>query len=116
MALSDEEKIKAYCTLSEQLHTQYSQRRDLEWKIHISIWTLISATGYLLITQKIPVGNNLAWLILIIPLHFIWCVKIHAGGFRAQYLSRYYRRAAEQLLNPIGPLIDDKVGDENPDK
>lgn len=108
MALQDEEAVKAYCTLADQLHTQYHQRRELEWRIHVSVWTLIVGVGYLLITQKVQLGRELFLLFFIVPLHFIWCVKIHTGGFRAQYLSKQYRRAAERIINPSGPLIDDK--------
>jgi len=116
MTSEEEVKVQVYCTLADQLDNQYHQRRELEWRIHISVWTLIAAVSYLLITQKVQLGRELFLLFLIVPLHFIWCVKIHTGGFRAQHLSRQYRRAAERLLNPSGPLIDDKGTARNPDR
>lgn len=107
--ITEKDKLDVYRALSEQLHTQYNQRRELEWKIHVSIWTLISAIGYLLVSQKIHVGWELIWLFVMVPLHFVWCIKIHTGVFRDQHLSTLYRRAAEKLLKP-GPIIDDEAG------
>jgi hypothetical protein len=108
--ITDKDRAEIYRALSEQLHNQYNQRRELEWKIHVSIWTLISAFGYLLVSQPVCIGHKVLLLFLMVPLHLIWCVKIHTGGFRDQHLSTQYRRAAELLLTN-GRLVDD--GAEN---
>lgn len=102
--VTDKDRLDAYRAFSQQLHNQYNQRRELEWKIHVSIWTLISAVGYLLIGHEIYLGPKVIWLFVMVPLHFIWCVKIHTGGFRDQHLSIRYRQAAEALLAHQAPI------------
>jgi hypothetical protein len=96
--LTDKDRAELYRALSEQMHTQYDQRRELEWKIHVSIWTLISAIGTMLITQKIYLGPIVWCLFAIVPLHLIWCVKIHIGGFRDRHFSDAYREAAVRVI------------------
>jgi hypothetical protein len=116
--MTDNEQFEAYRGLSEQLHTQYNQRRDLEWKIHVAIWTLLSAVGYLLISEKLHLGCSLIfYLFPIIPLHAVWCVKIHTREFLDRDLSIRYRQAAERILTEqpkgeyqqLNRLIDDGV-------
>ena len=112
--ITDKERLEVYRAFSEQLHNQYNQRRELEWKIHVSIWTLISATGYLLISHEIYLGSKVMWLFLMVPLHLVWCVKIHTGGFKDQHLSVLYRRAAEALLTSRPPIDDEAEHARNP--
>jgi hypothetical protein len=97
--ITDNEQFQAYRTLSEQMHNQYNQRRELEWKNHVAIWTLLSAVGYLFVSQKIHVGGWSYALFAMVPLHALWCVKIHIGEFRDQHLSICYRQAAERILS-----------------
>jgi hypothetical protein len=105
--MTDNDQFQAYRSLSEQMHTQYTQRRELEWKNHVAIWTLLAAVGYLLVVQKIHLGCHLFALLVMVPLHALWCVKIHTGEFRDQSLSVCYRRAAERIL-----VEQSKVGDQ----
>jgi len=101
--MTDKEQFQAYSTLSEQLYTQFHHRRELEWRIHVAIWTLLAAAGYLLVSQKICLGHlrpvPLFALFVMVPiLHFLWCVKIQIPEFRSRHLSREYRLAAERIL------------------
>lgn len=114
--ITDKDRLEAYRAFSAQLHDQYNQRRELEWKIHVSIWTLISAVGYLLISHEIYIGPKVMWLFVMVPLHLIWCVKIHTGGFRDQYLSVRYRQAAENLLTQRRPIDDEAEHAPHPPK
>ena len=107
--MEDKDRAELYRALSEQMHTQYDQRRDLEWKIHVSIWTLISAIGAMFVTQKIYLGPIVWSLIVIVPIHLVWCVKIHIGGFRDRHLSEVYRSAAVGLIKKNATeTVDDR--------
>ena len=96
--MTDSDQVQAYSELSEQLYTQYHHRRELEWKIHVATWTLLSAVGYLLVSGGIHPGRRLLTLFAMVPLHALWCIKIQIPEFRARHLSVCYRRAAERIL------------------
>jgi len=97
-AMTDNDRVQAYSQLSEQLYKRYNDRRDLEWRIHVAIWTFLAAIGYLLVTQHIHPGKKLLLVLLIVPLHAVWCIKIHIGEFRDQHHSEGYLKAAERIL------------------
>ena len=98
--MTHEERVKAYCHFSEQLYKQYRDRRHLEWKIHVALWTALAATGYAFMKEDKHLHYSSLWLILAVVLHLIWCVKIHIGEFRDRDFSIRYRQAAERLLGP----------------
>src|SRR5262252_8515939 len=52
--MTDKDRIEAYSKLSEQMYKQYNDRRELEWWIHVAIWTFLVAIGYLVVTQHVP--------------------------------------------------------------
>ena len=96
--MTDNDQFQAYRALSEHMYTEYSHRRELEWKINVAVWTLLSAVGYLLVSQKIHLGCRLLPLIAMVPLHTLWCIKIHRGEYREQRLCDRYRAEAERIL------------------
>jgi len=96
--MTDKDRVEAYSKLSEQLYKQYHDRRELEWKIHVAIWTFLAAIGYLVVRQHLHPKYSVFGLLLIIPLHAIWCIKIHIGEFRDLHHSIEYRQAAERLI------------------
>jgi hypothetical protein len=92
------EVVDAYRALSEQLYLQYRERRDLEWRILVALWSLLAAATYLCASK----GLHLGWWslvgIVVLPLQFIWVAKIVRGEVFEQNLSRYYRQEAERIL------------------
>lgn len=96
--MTEIERAQAYMTLSQQLYQQYHDRRGLEWRIHIALWTLLLATGYGVISHNIHSGAYSLLLFLAVPLHAVWCIKIHRGNVLEQNLSIGYRKAAERIL------------------
>ncbi len=107
--MTDSDRTQAYSQLSDQLYKRYNDRRDLEWRIHVAIWTFLAAIGYLLVTQHIHPGKMLLLVLLIIPIHAVWCMKIHIGEFRDGHRSEGYLRAAERILagNPERLICDE---------
>jgi len=116
--MTDKDRIEAYSKLSEQMYKQYKDRRELEWRIHVAIWTFLVAIGYLVVTQHLQPKYSVFGLLLIIPLHAIWCIKIHIGEFLDQHHSIGYRRAAERLIahrgTSIAPKQETLIDDEKP--
>jgi hypothetical protein len=114
--MSDKERVEAYLTLSAQLYKQHDDRRSLEWKIHLALWTLLVAAGYAMIAQQGKhLGVKSLILLFTIPIHFVWCIKMHRGLLRELRQIRSYRKAVESILAKAGTepfaggnnLIDD---------
>jgi len=104
--------IDSYLRLSEQLYNQYNDRRKLEWRINVALWTLLAAVTYLCVSENKHLECFTYWSLLIIPIHFIWIVKIVSGEIREQNLSRSYRKKAERILN----YSPDKPSQTDPDQ
>jgi hypothetical protein len=100
--MTDNDQFQAYRALSEHMYTEYSHRRELEWKINVAVWTLLSAVGYLLVSQRIHLGCRILLLVVMVPLHALWCIKIHRGEYREQGLCDRYRADAERILGEQG--------------
>ena len=99
--MNPKELVSAYLALSTQLDRQYASRRSLEWKIHISLWTLLAAAGYAVLNYA-PTVNHcglIGALLVVTLLHFVWTVKMHTGQFRDQKRSQVYRDKADHLLH-----------------
>ena len=96
--MTDDQISKSYIELSQQLYKQYLDRRDLEWRIHLTLWTFLSLIAYLFVTNDIHLGNTAYGVFLTIPLHFVWMVKIHKGQKLELNLSIRYRNEAERIL------------------
>ena len=54
------DRIEVYLQLSDNLYKQYHDRRALEWKVHIAVWTLLALTAYLCVTND----KHLEWCTL----------------------------------------------------
>jgi len=65
--MTDKDRIEAYSKLSEQMYKQYNDRRELEWRIQVAIWTFLVAIGYLVVTQHLQPKYSAFGLLLIIP-------------------------------------------------
>jgi|ERR1700674_1222560 len=96
--LSDADIIAAYCALSKQASEEYRDRRSLEWKMHLSLWTILSAIIYVCITHNKHLGWWATAMLAAIPIHLIWIIKIHRGQIAEDDLSKIYRYRAERLL------------------
>ena len=41
--MKENERVEGLTALSRQMMTQYHERRNLEWRIHVLLWTLLVA-------------------------------------------------------------------------
>ena len=97
--LTDEQIVKGYIDLSKQLYKQFQDHRDLQWRVHITLWTFLAFIAYLSAsTGKLHLGNFAAIILLTIPIHFIWLLKAHRGEVLDLNLSGRYRTVAEMIL------------------
>ncbi len=96
--MTDDQISKSYIELSQQLYKQYLDRRDLEWRIHLTLWTFLSLIAYLFVTNDLHLGNTAYGVFLTVPLHFVWMIKIHKGQKLELNLSIRYRNEAEKIL------------------
>ena len=82
------------------MHTQYDARRSLEWKIHISAWTLLAASafGIASLHLRIPGLSLQIALGLFVVFHLIGTVRFLGGEKEDRELSRSYRQKAVELL------------------
>ncbi len=101
--ITDAKCVETYCALSQQLYTQYHDRRTLEWKMHLALWTLLALTAYLCVTKDKHLGQFALGIFLTVPVHFVWTIKIHKGQLRDHSLSAYYRSQAEKILTSRHP-------------
>jgi hypothetical protein len=82
----------------------------LEWRIHLYLWVFLALIAYLSVTQNRHFGDIAFGLFLVVPLHFVWIVKIVTGEVRDQILSIRYRAAAEKILGfPRPPKYPDET-------
>lgn len=101
--------ISAYCALSQQASEEYRDRRTLEWKMHLALWTILSAIIYVCITKDKHL-EGWAWVVfLAVPIHFIWIIKIHRGQIGEDDLSKHYRCCAELLLPKATPSEESEL-------
>lgn len=107
--LSDADVVTAYCALSKQASEEYRARRDLEWKMHLSLWTILSAIIYVCTTHDLHLGLWMIPMFLAVPMHLIWIIKIHRGQIHEDDLSKVYRWHAEQLLPKLVRVKDDEL-------
>jgi len=106
--ISNLEKARAYMDLSQNMYTQYHQRRSLEWRMHITLWTLLVLFGAFCTEKNIHL-EQLAFLIfLIIPFHFIWIIRMLGGVIQEQNLSINYRTHAVKILEEFKVPADNK--------
>jgi hypothetical protein len=103
--MTSEQVARAYIELSRQLYAQHRDRRDLEWRVHLPLWTLLALTAYLAVTNNRHLGTTALLIFLIIPIHFIWIMKIHRGELRDITLSIRYRDTALRILGAFEPLV-----------
>lgn len=86
--------------LSHQMMTQYHERRNLEWRIHVLLWTLLVAGAYFIVKVGINV-QPWKWavlLVFVLLVHIIWTLKMQLGEIRDQDLSVQYRKAAQAVI------------------
>jgi hypothetical protein len=98
--------IESYCALSKQMAEEYRARRTLEWQMHLALWTILAAAIYLCVSNHIHFGKAAWWILVVVPFHFVWTVKIASGQAREQKLSIYYRTCAVSLLRDAAPAQD----------
>lgn len=96
---SDDARLQAYVELARQMNAQYEGRRSLAWRIHLALWTLLAAAGYLMVSEEKHLGRVALVFVGAVPLHLVWCFKIHIGQIREQNRSIRYRIAAELLAS-----------------
>lgn len=99
-AMTEMQRVEALTKLSHQMMTQYHERRNLEWRIHVLLWTLLVAGAYFIVTVGINVQSWI-WvvlLVLVFGVHVIWTLKMQLGEIRDQDQSVRYRKAAEAVI------------------
>jgi hypothetical protein len=98
--LTKTKRLDGLLKLSAQLYGQYHDRCTLEWRIHVALWALLAGAGYAMFSngQGRHFGCKSLWMLLTVPIHLVWCVKIHIGNVKEQDLSTLYREAANKLL------------------
>lgn len=97
--MSDEQICNKYIELSQLAYKQYHDRRELEWRIHIEIWTFLALIAYFCVSNEIKNIGNLAFGVFIfLLLHFFWIIKIWRGEILEQHLSICFRLKAEEIL------------------
>jgi len=108
------ERAKVYVSLVKQMHTQYDNRRSLEWKTHLAVWSLLAASTYGAATLHLST-HTLPWycslllglaLFFIVVLHLLWTIKIHAGQKKDLNLKQHYREMADNALDPSAPDLN----------
>lgn len=104
--MTDPERAQLYVTLSEMLYRQHHDRRALEWKIHLALWTLLVVAGWAIVSNDKELGAMSLIFFVAFPIHLVWCLKIHRGIVREQNLSIRYRKAADFIVSG-GTAIDD---------
>jgi hypothetical protein len=92
------EKARAYMDLSQNMYIQYHQRRSLEWRMHITLWTLLVLFGAFCIEKNLHFKELSLFIFLIIPFHFIWIIRMLSGVIQEQNLSINYRTRAVKIL------------------
>lgn len=97
--ITDAQCVETYCALSQQLYTQYHDRRTLDWRIHLALWTLLALTAYLCVTNDRHLGHLACGVFLLVPIHFVWIIKMARGQIFEQKLSIIYRLKAEHILS-----------------
>lgn len=100
LQMTEMEQVQILTNLSQQMMTQYHERRNLEWRIHVLLWTLLVAGAYFIVTVGINV-KSWVWvvlLLLVFVVHIIWTLKMQLGEIRDQDQSVRYRKAAEALV------------------
>jgi len=97
--LTDEQIVNGFIALSQQLHKQHQDSRNIESRVHITLWTFLAFIAYLSVsTDKLHLGKFAAIILVIIPIHFIWLLKIQRGEVIDSKLSNHYRTEAEIIL------------------
>lgn len=96
--MTDDQIVTAYIALSQQLYNQYHDRRGLEWRIHLALWTFLALIAYLCVTENKHLGNVAYGIFLAIPIHIVWIIKIVRGETLEQNLSIQYRSEIERIL------------------
>ena len=112
--MTPQERANAYLALAAQLSGEYHDARALEWKIHLSVWTLLAGGGYVLLNAK-PAISGVALvviLLLIVIVHAVWSIKMHVGERLQHKLSIQYRNIAEDLVRENAP----RIGPDYPSK
>ena len=93
-------RVEAFLKMSHQMMTQYHERRNLEWRVHILLWTLLVVGAYFIIKtgMNVHLGIFVFILVIIFIIHIIWTLKMQLGEIRDQNLSIQYRELAENEM------------------
>ncbi len=104
---TEEQRLRAYIDLMQQLYRQYHDRRDLEWRVHILIWTLLVLIAYASISTEFQLGCIAGIIFLFLPLHLFWLAKIVRGEVSDYHRSMIYRDRAEKIIEFEMPSDED---------
>ena len=106
--MNENERVAGLMTLSRQMMTQYHERRNLEWRIHVLLWTLLVAGAYFVGTVAINVTPLWlgAWSAVVLVFHVVWTLKMQLGQVQDQEMSAKYRKAAQTMLVDSRPELE----------
>jgi hypothetical protein len=74
--------------------------------MHLALWTILAAAIYLCVTNHVHLGKAAWWFLVVVPLHFVWTIKIVTGQVLEQKLSIHYRTCALNLIRDLTPTLD----------
>jgi len=98
MNAMEKAKVDALLRLAELSYKDYNDRCLLEWKVHISLWTLLVALGAAGIVHPRPLGPFACIVFAAVPIHVIWHIKMLRSNSARQSRVRAYQREVEALI------------------
>src|SRR5579871_2326563 len=99
-AMDNLDRAKGYLELAKQLRDEHSDRRAIEWRIHVAVWTFLAAVGYATISMPSRIPQPVAFLLLavFVILHATWTVKMQRSGILEHEKSVRYREMADAIF------------------
>lgn len=110
-SMKESERVAGLTALSHQMMPQYHERRNLEWRTHVLLWTLLVAGAYFVGTVAINVAPLRLWIWLSVVLicYIVWTLKMQLGQVQDQEMSALYRKAAEIILVNSQPKLKEII-------
>ena len=96
--MDDKLRVETLLKLADQSYADYRDRCALEWRVHLSLWSLLVAFGVAALGHPKAFGGAALIILAAIPLHIVWEMKMLTSHFRRQTQAREYQIAAAHLI------------------
>jgi len=94
-------KVDAYLKMYEAQMVNYRATVQIEWRVTIAAWTLLTAISYGAVHENIRLPGY-AWVVLLMaPAHLTWLLMIHASEDADKALWVRFRTEALRLLENV---------------